>query len=450
MRATDESELVALSHDALIVTDGNGKIRFANQAASSLLRASPKILQSRLLVSHVDPAHRRAFRAHLNRAAAGEALHFSFELAPPRAPPFPVRARVAPVESGLGWVLRRESAAPPATDFSGSDQPARAELGRVLDGVRDGVIVLGRDGRVEFANRPAQAMFAPHPVVPGELVPDPWSVSIRHLATELFLHDAFNAEALIDVDAGTAYWVRAHRSGEGETAVLLLSDVSAEERREQAERDFIAHAAHELQSPLTGIAGAVEVLLDGAHEDGEARVRFLQHIARENDRLARLLRSLLVLAQAQAADTEAELEPFDLLPLIEDVVRAGPKADAVHVVCPSSLRVVAQPERVRHALAHLLDNAVRHGRSPRIVVTGRRDRRGAVQVAVTDFGRGIAPDEMTRVFERFYRSGPRTAEGFGLGLSIAQQAAHAMGGELEVRPNPRGGTIATLTLRGAA
>lgn len=344
----------------------------------------------------------------------------------------------------LGWVLREESesVAPPGAPPTPIDV---VRLGRVLEAVRDGVVVVDRDRCVAFANRAAQAMFAPHPVTVGESVPDPWKVSVRRLVEELFEHEALNAEAVVEPEQGLAYWLRAYLSGAGDTAVLIVSDITAEERREQAQRDFVAHAAHELQSPLAAISGAVEVLLAGAHEEEEPRLRFLGHIARENERLSRLLDSLLLLAQAQAGGSEVGRVAFPLRPLLEEVAARAPDATRVDVVCPAGLRAEAHRSLVESALANLVANALRHGGGGRVVASGRRGTDGTVKVEVTDFGGGLSADARGRAFDRFYRAG-RTGEGFGLGLSIARQAALAVGGDVELRANPLGGTIAVLTL----
>jgi signal transduction histidine kinase len=414
-----------------------------------MLNVADEQLPGRLLVSHVEPAYRRAFRTYVNRAAAGERLRFACDLTPRGLQPLAVRVRVAPVRGGLGWVLRPEIA--PSLDESQSAGPEGIEwlgLGRALEGVRDGVVLVGRDLAVAFANRPAEAMLAPHVLEHGLPLPDPWPTSIRTLVRELLEQDADNAEALVEVDERTAYWVRAHQSGDG-AAVLLISDVGADERREQAERDFVANAAHELQSPLTGMANAIEVLLAGAHEEEEPRLRFLGHVARENERLSRLLGSLLVLAQAQATESAVALERVELRPLLLETARtAGGPEHEIDVLCPEGLEVLAHRGLLEHAIANLVANALRHG-SKRVVVAGRSSAAGSVSIEVTDSGPGVTNEQRARAFDRFYRGAGRSGEGFGLGLPIARQVARALGGDVDLRPNPRGGTIARLRFRGA-
>lgn len=443
---------MAASIDALLITDRAGKIEFANPAAASMLESGRMRVLGRLLVGVVAPESRRSFRTYLARAAAGEELRFALELVVGRRRPLPVMVRVVPRGNDLVWVLRDESdlvrAREAAAVANGDPRLESVQLGLVLEQIRDGVVVVDRELRVRFANRTAAALLAPDPPLAGEPIPDPWSTSIRDLVTDLLERDALNAEALIDPDERTSYWVRAFQTGAGEGAVLLLSDVTAEERREQAEREFIANAAHELQSPLTGISNAVELLLAGAHEEEETRVRFLRHISHENGRLTRLLHSLLLLAQAQSGAQEIEPAAFELRPLLDDVARAGAAGAQVDVLCPTSLRVLAHRDLLGHALANLVSNAARHGGGERIIVSAREAADGSVVIDVTDTGPGLTADELSQAFERFYRGRARTGEGFGLGLAIVREAARASGGDVELVSNPGHGTTARLRLRG--
>ena len=444
-----EADLVAASVDALLLTDSSGKILFANAATVRLLNVPSGRLRDRLLVTHVERSNRRPFRIYVNRAAAGESVRFSVRIQPHRLQPLSVQAHVAPASDGLAWVLRDEKARPVERAPAWGEELATIQLGEVLEGVRDGVVVVGRDLSVLFANAAAQDMLSPHTLTPGERLPDPWSPSMPALVTDLLEHDAHNAEALVEADERTSYWLRAFQSGAGDSVVLLLSDLTAEERRERSERDFVANAAHELQSPLTAIANSIELLLSGAELDDEARMRFLGHISRETARLSRLLRSLLLLADAQRTEEGLALEPLPLRPILDEISgRVG--NGGISVLCPEALVVSGQPELLDHALSNLVSNAVRHGASKQVLVSARRTAGDAVVVDIVDQGPGMTSADRARAFDRFYRGGARSRDGFGLGLSIAQQAARALGGDVELLSNAHRGTIARLRLRRAS
>jgi signal transduction histidine kinase len=221
------------------------------------------------------------------------------------------------------------------------------------------------------------------------------------------------------------------------------------ERREQHEREFVANAAHELRTPLTAIVAAVEALEAGAKDLPAQRDRFLRHLKREAARLASLCDSLLVLAQIDSTP-EVPRRPVPLRPLLEDVARrlhAYPGV-AVGVEAPAALVVVTNRGLAERVIANLAENAAKHTREGGIELRARAAD-AAVVVEVRDSGPGIGAMTTSRAFDRFYRGGARGADGFGLGLSIAHQAAIAIGGELSLESPAEGGTVGRLVLPAA-
>jgi signal transduction histidine kinase len=232
--------------------------------------------------------------------------------------------------------------------------------------------------------------------------------------------------------------------------VCLVHDVTARELRERAQRDFVTNAAHELQTPLTAIMAATEVLQSGAKEVPGERDRFLGHIESECERLARLVRALLVLARAQVAGETAPQTPVPLRPLLDDVALSlrPAKGIEVRVRCPDGLTALGTPELLSQALANLGANAAKHTGHGWIRFGAAR-RNGGVAIEVADTGPGLPLGLEERAFERFFRGGRRDREGFGLGLAIVREAVAAMGGTVEVRSARRGGTVATIELPAA-
>lgn len=218
------------------------------------------------------------------------------------------------------------------------------------------------------------------------------------------------------------------------------------EMRRAAEHEFVTNASHELRTPVTGILAAVESLLAGAQDDPALRVRFLEHLRRETQRLARLSDGLLALAQSAAHEELVVLEvPLgDLLRQVADglTVSAGVQL-RVHAAPSLTIRTV--PGLLEIALSNLARNAAAHTTTGRIELKG--SRRGAdIVIDVQDTGSGMDPDVVQRATDRFYRgSAGRSADGFGLGLSIAQQAAAGLAGSLELTSQPGRGTRARLT-----
>ena len=221
--------------------------------------------------------------------------------------------------------------------------------------------------------------------------------------------------------------------------------------RERAGQDFITNAAHELRTPLAAIVAAVEVLERGAKEIPEERDHFLRHVARQSARLSRLAQALLVLARAQGGD----VPPVEIVPLaslLAALVSAARPAEGVDVTveCPPDLAVLASAALVEQALSAVVENAVRYTSNGSIAVRARRSGSRRVVIEVVDTGIGIPRETRERVFDRFFRTpSDGDADSFGLGLSIARQAVHALHGEIALESEPGVGTAVRVTLPAA-
>jgi two-component system phosphate regulon sensor histidine kinase PhoR len=227
----------------------------------------------------------------------------------------------------------------------------------------------------------------------------------------------------------------------------VFIDISERERRERAEREFVANAAHELRTPLTAITSAIEVLQAGAKNYEPERDLFLGHIERECARLRRLAHSLLLLARTQTLREQPRVEIVELRPLLELATAAAPPPPDVRVTveCPPDLAALAHREMVEQILSVLTSNAYRYTPEGSVELRGRREGRQAV-VEVLDSGDGVPDHVVERLGDRFLQG---SRGGFGLGLSIAAQLAEALGGELALARRETGGTSATLRLPAA-
>lgn len=329
----------------------------------------------------------------------------------------------------------------------------RDRLRRLLERLHDGVIAVDDDLRVEFSNTAARRLLRSPLLADGDELPEPWhEASLRELAAGLFEPGSGVVQETISTNAGGVYTVVGiPPRGRAKTAVLVLTDVSARERRERAEREFVTNAAHELRSPLATITGAIQVLQAGAKDEPEERDRFLAHIEREAARLGRLTHSLLVLARAQTREEAPNLAPVELKPLLETIAAdVRPPADvAIAVSCPPGLQVMAERDLVEQAVSNLAANALQNTERGRIEIAARPLSSGSVVLEVTDTGHGIAPERQERIFDRFYRADGRDPRRFGLGLAIVRQAVSALGGRLEVESALGTGTTVRITLAAA-
>ena len=234
------------------------------------------------------------------------------------------------------------------------------------------------------------------------------------------------------------YAARVPRDGPEEIASLADSfnqmAMSLEEQ-ERMRRDFIANAAHELRTPLTNLQGYLEALRDGVIVADRSTYESLHE---EADRLVRLSRSLDALAEGDAATTPPEIGPIDLSAAVRSAVElAGPALEraglTVSVDAPPGLPARANADHLAQVLANLLSNAIRYT-PPGGVVTVTAARRPAdYLVTVANTSETIPPEDLDRVFERFYRvekSRDRARGGAGIGLAIVKQLVEAGGGRV--------------------
>ena len=234
------------------------------------------------------------------------------------------------------------------------------------------------------------------------------------------------------------YRARVPREGPEEIASLADSfnqmAMSLEEQ-ERMRRDFIANAAHELRTPLTNLQGYLEALRDGVITADRSTYESLHE---EADRLVRLSRSLDALAEGDAAAGPPELRPIDLAAAVRSAVElAQPAIDRaglrVELSSPPSVPARANPDHLAQVLANLLSNAVRYTPAGGSIVVRVERHPDDLLVSIANTSEPIAPDDLARVFERFYRvekSRDRARGGAGIGLAIVKQLVEASGGRV--------------------
>jgi signal transduction histidine kinase len=323
----------------------------------------------------------------------------------------------------------------------------RDRLRLLLERLHEGVLTIDQDLVVHFANTEARRLLGGR-VREGDPLPEPWQTfELREFAHTLFDERASVTQVHVRPDEQHAYTVVGIPSQpETDWALIVVDDLTEQERRELAEREFVSNAAHELRTPLTTIIGAVEVLQAGAKEDPAERDRFLAHIEREAGRLARLARAMLTLARAHSGQEPPRVEAVELAPLLREVA-AGLQPHmgvAIDVEVEDGLAVETNRDLLEQALRNLGENAAKH--TARGSVALRAYGNGtAVTVEVEDSGPGISPEVQRHVFDRFYR-GERDALGFGLGLAIVRESVRTLGGRIELDSSPGQGTVFRILL----
>jgi len=335
----------------------------------------------------------------------------------------------------------------------------RARMEAILAGMIEGVLVVDRDGRLQLVNSAAQSMLRVDDIAIGR----PYLEVIRHpdiaaqLATALRGEQPESCELATARDPGRTFVARtAPVAAGGGGAVLVLHDITDLRRADQIRRDFVANVSHELRTPLTAIRGYVEALLEDAGTGGDART-FLDIVARQSARMERLVKDLLRLARLDARQELLEIAPCDLKALFTAVVADiqgamdEQRQSIVIDVSPDACAIPGDPAKLHDILRNLVENAVNYATAGAEIRLSASRHEGQVVLAVEDSGPGIPPQDLTRVFERFYRVDKSRSRpgGTGLGLAIVKHLTELHGGDVRAENRPEGGARFVVTLPAA-
>jgi two-component system phosphate regulon sensor histidine kinase PhoR len=334
----------------------------------------------------------------------------------------------------------------------------RARMEAILAGMVEGVIVVDAQGKLQLVNTAARRMLrldepaigraymetVRHPAI-AELVA---AVLFGRVPEPLQLSPPRDPSRTILARAAPATGTGAHG------VVLVLLDITDLRRADQIRRDFVANVSHELRTPLTAVRGYVEALSESDLTPDE-RHRFLEIIVRHTDRMERLVKDLLRLARLDAGQETLDLIACDMQSLIDGVLSdVAPTAkerqqrfDTVIEAGAESVR--ADPSKLHDALRNLVANAITYAPEQTRIVVEATATGTHVVIAVSDEGPGIPDQDLSRVFERFYRvdkSRARDPGGTGLGLAIVKHLVELHGGRVAAHNRPGGGARFTLTL----
>jgi len=238
-------------------------------------------------------------------------------------------------------------------------------------------------------------------------------------------------------------------------AELKQKEIDELKKLEVFRREFIADVSHELKTPIFAAQGFVHTLLDGAVNDKNVRTKFLKKAAKSLDGLDALVQDLLTLSQIETGQIKMRFEPVDLIKITEDVIeqfedKAQERGIALQIEKQNQKAMVfADKLRISQVLTNLISNAVKHSHEGSEVIIQFTVTKKFVQVAVKDFGEGIAAEHLQRIFERFYRvdkSRSREHGGTGLGLAIVKHILENHNTKPEVESNPGKGSVFSFKL----
>jgi len=342
----------------------------------------------------------------------------------------------------------------------------RSELDAVLSSMVEGVLAVDSQERVISLNRAAAGLFGMDPESARgrdmrEVVRNP---RLQECVTQMLSRfEPFEDEITLTSPAERLLRVSAtglrDEQGREMGALLVFNDVTELRRLERARSDFIANVSHEIRTPVTSIKGYAETLLTEAEKDHETSQRFLEIIAHHADRLAALVEDILSLAGLERSEAAKDIafERILLRTVIDDAVQVcAPKAAAkgvrLLVTCDPGLEVRANAAMLEQALINLVDNAIKYSEPDGEIRVEAASAPEGVLLSVRDFGVGIAPEHLPRIFERFYRvdrSRSRKLGGTGLGLAIVKHIVALHGGRVTVESALGKGSCFTIHLPAA-
>jgi two-component system phosphate regulon sensor histidine kinase PhoR len=334
----------------------------------------------------------------------------------------------------------------------------RGRMEAILAGMVEGVIVVDPHARLQLANDAAQKMLRLDTVAIGR----PYVETIRHPAIAELLAATLEGRKPEPLqlspprDPSRTIIARA-AAATGEAVhgvVVVMHDITDLRRADQIRRDFVANVSHELRTPLTAIRGYVEALSE-EDADPEENKRFLAIIIRHTERMERLVKDLLRLARLDARQETLDVIDSDTQTLIQgvagDVVPSlADRRQRIEIVIGPGAEVVrGDPAKLHDALRNLVANAITYGPEGSVIRIEAERIGGGMTIAVSDEGGGIPDEDLSRVFERFYRvdkSRARDPGGTGLGLAIVRHLIELHGGTVRAQNRPEGGARFTVVL----
>jgi two-component system phosphate regulon sensor histidine kinase PhoR len=333
----------------------------------------------------------------------------------------------------------------------------RSRLEATLVNLTDGVVITDEAGHVVLMNDAARAMLAVRGAVLGETLM--W-VGRDHELSELV------DQAVVECGDAMERVIQHGRSGrtlqiaarcleapDERIGVVVLRDITELRKLEGVRRDFVANVSHELRTPLTSIRAMVETLEAGALDDPDVSGVFLTRIVSEVDRLADMVDELLDLARLESDRLRLALDWLDP----GEIAREA-EARLAAQIARSGLTITTSTEpglpllradrtRIGQVLLNLIHNAVKFTPAGGAIQLSVSEEDGWIVYQVEDTGVGVDPEEIDRLFERFYKADrSRRSHGTGLGLAIAKHVVQAHGGSIEAERNRPHGMIFTFRL----
>lgn len=333
----------------------------------------------------------------------------------------------------------------------------QTKLNSVLNMMSDGVVMLDSEGKIQLINPAAESMFnISHEESMNRSLIEAFR---QHQLVDLWkLHTATNEPqaGLIEIPNRRLY-LQCQVTSLGKvmpgSTLILIQNLTRLRRLETIRQDFMSNISHELRTPLASLKALTETLQDTALEDPPAARRFLQRMETEVDAISLIVSELLELSRIESGKVPLRMESVSPIHLIDKAVeRLQLQAEKAELTistgceadCPP---ILADLNRMEQVLVNLLHNAIKFTPSGGQIMIGCRYENEMMLFYVQDTGIGIPAEDMSRIFERFFKSDrARSGSGTGLGLAIARHLIEAHGGKIWAESTEGHGSTFFFTL----
>jgi signal transduction histidine kinase len=335
------------------------------------------------------------------------------------------------------------------------------QLREILDRVPVGILQVGPDQRVRFANGTAGALLG-RPA--DDLVGAPLSDVVHDENVVRVLAGALSSPTLgvsVDRIEGEGDRERTLRfsvptaTESTDETLVTVQDVSRQKKTEKAQNNFLHHVSHELRAPLTNIRAYAETLGQDVFDDEQTRKECYNAISSETQRLSKLVEEILGIAQMEVGSAGLARDDVDLARLVRQTVQdnqgaAGEKSiDLTLKIAPKVPTLLGDKQRLVVLINNLVCNAVKYTPNQGRVDVALEVTDRTILLSVTDTGIGIDAADQARVFDKFYRASNEAVQaipGSGLGLAMAREVARSHGGHIHLQSEPGKGSKFVLEL----
>lgn len=335
----------------------------------------------------------------------------------------------------------------------------RRKLSSVLTHMTDGVIATDRKGRVILINDPALDLLS----VSRE------TVISKQILEVLRIEDKYSIESLLEhgesnildfSTEGRPLILRANFSViQKETGfingfITVLHDITEQEKIEQDRREFVANVSHELRTPLTTMRSYLEALADGAWRDGSLAPKFLSVTQTETERMIRLVNDLLQLSRLDNHEANLDKIWVNFNSFFNHIIDRFEMTKEQHITFVRNLSnkaifVQIDQDKITQVLDNIISNAIKYSPEGGKIIFSFKEKNDKIEVRISDEGVGIPKENVSKIFERFYRvdkARSRKLGGTGLGLAIAREIILLHGGNIWAKSDEGKGTTIYFTL----